>query len=169
MKLPFKDYSYVVDNDVLITLMRYHPPDKPAYHAIWHEIESLIKQKNIFSTIVVYDDIMIYLGKDDRLKKWAISHKKRFFIPINSEIFRLAQDIAKKFPDLLDKKKLQTGEPDADPFLIALAKSEGATIITQERKDLPNRIPMVALHYKVKSKDLYEFFEERKLKFVKER
>lgn len=168
MKLPFKDYSYVVDNDVLITLMRYHPPDKPAYHAIWHEIESLIKQKNIFSTIVVYDDIMTYLGKDDRLKKWAISHKKRFFIPINSEIFRLAQDIAKKFPDLLDKKKLQTGEPDADPFLIALAKSEGATIITQERKDLPNRIPMVALHYKVKSKDLYEFFEERKLKFVKE-
>jgi len=168
MKLPFKDYSYVVDNDVLITLMRYHPPDKPAYHAIWHEIESLIKQKNIFSTIVVYDDIMRYLGKDDRLKKWAISHKKRFFIPINSEIFRLAQDIAKKFPDLLDKKKLQTGEPDADPFLIALAKSEGATIITQERKDLPNRIPMVALHYKVKSKDLYEFFEERKLKFVKE-
>ena len=168
MKLPFKDYSYVVDNDVLITLMRYHPPDKPTYHAIWHEIESLIKQKNIFSTIVVYDDIMRYLGKDDRLKKWAISHKKRFFIPINSEIFRLAQDIAKRFPDLLDKKKLQTGEPDADPFLIALAKSEGATIITQERKDLPNRIPMVALHYKVKSKDLYEFFEERKLKFVKE-
>lgn len=168
MKLPFKDYNYVVDNDVLITLMRYHPPDKPAYYAIWDEIESLIKQKNIFSTIVVYDDIMRYLGKDDRLKKWAISHKKRFFIPINSEIFRLAQDIAKNFPDLLDKKKLQTGEPDADPFLIALAKSEGATIITQEKKDLSNRIPMVALHYKVKSIDLYEFFEERKLKFVKE-
>ena len=167
MKFAFGD-TYVVDNDVLITLMRYHPPDKPAYHAIWDEIESLIKQKNIFSTIVVYDDIMKYLGKDHRLKKWAISHKKRFFIPINSEIFRLAQDIAKKFPDLLDKKKLQTGEPDADPFLIALAKSEGATIITQERKDHPNRIPMVASHYKVKSIDLYEFFEERKLKFVKE-
>jgi hypothetical protein len=52
--------------------------------------------------------------------------------------------------------------------LIALAKSEGATIITQERKDLPNRIPMVASHYGVKSIDLYEFFEKRKLKFVKE-
>jgi hypothetical protein len=63
---------------------------------------------------------------------------------------------------------LQTGEPDADPFLIALAKSEGATIITQERQDLPNRIPMVASRYRIKSLDLYEFFEERKLKFVKE-
>lgn len=168
MKLPFGD-RYVVDNDVLITLMRYHPPDKPAYRAIWDEIESLIKQDSIFSTIVVYDDVKEYLGKDDRLKKWAVSHKKSFFIPINQEVFKLAQDVAKRFPDLLDKKKLQTGEPDADPFLIALAKSEGATIITQERKDLPNRIPMVALHYKVKSIDLYKFFEERKLKFVKEK
>lgn len=167
MKLAFGN-RYVVDNDVLITLMRYHPPDKPAYHAIWEEIESLIKQKNIFSTIVVYDEIIKYLGKNDQLKKWAISHKKRFFISPDKETWQLAQDIIKKFPDLLDKKKLQTGEPDADPFLIALAKSEGATIITQERKDLPNRIPMVASHYSVKSIDLYEFFEERKLKFIKE-
>lgn len=167
MKLPFGD-SYVVDTNVLITLMAHHPPDKPAYQAIWDEIESLIKQKNIFSTIVVYDEIIKYLGKDDRLKKWAISHKKRFFISPDEETWQFAQDIIKKFPDLLNKKKLQTGEPDADPFLIALAKSEGATIITQERKGLPNKMPMVASHYRVKSVDLYEFFEERKLKFVKE-
>jgi predicted nucleic acid-binding protein len=161
--------DYVVDNNVMITLMAYHPQDKPTYQAIWDEIEALIKQKNIFSSMVVYDEIMRYLGKDDRLKKWAISHKKRFFISPDEETWRLAQDIVKKFPDLVDKKKLQTGEPNADPFLIALAKSRGATIITQERKDLPNRIPMVASHYSVKSIDLYEFFEERKLKFVKER
>jgi predicted nucleic acid-binding protein len=167
MKLPFGD-SYVVDNNVLITLMAHHPQDRPAYRAIWDEIETLIKQGKIFSTMVVYEEIMRYLGKDDRLKKWARAHKKRFFIPTDSERFQLAQDVAKKFPDLLDKKKLQTGEPDADPFLIALARSEGATIITQERKDLPNRIPMVAFHYRVRSIDLYEFFEERKLKFVKE-
>jgi len=167
MKLAFGN-NYVVDTDVLITLMTYHPQDKPAYQAIWDEIETLIKQENIFSTMVVYDEIIKYLGKNDQLKKWAISHKKRFFISPNQETWQLAQDIIKKFPDLLNKKKLQTGEPDADPFLIALAKSEGATIITQERKDLPNKIPMVALHYSVKSIDLYEFFEERKLKFVKE-
>ena len=167
MKLAFGN-NYVVDTDVLITLMTYHPQDKPAYQAIWDEIETLIKQENIFSTMVVYDEIIKYLGKNDQLKKWAISHKKRFFISPNKETWQLAQDIIKKFPDLLNKKKLQTGEPDADPFLIALAKSEGATIITQERKDLPNKIPMVTLHYSVKSIDLYEFFEERKLKFVKE-
>ena len=160
--------NYAVDTNVLITLMAHHPQDKPTYQAIWDEIEALIKQENIFSTMIVYEEIIRYLGKNDQLKKWAISHKKRFFISPDKETWQLAQDIIKKFPDLLNKKKLQTGEPDADPFLIALAKSEGATIITQERKDLPNRIPMVASYYRVKSIDLYEFFERRKLKFVKE-
>ena len=68
MKLPLGN-NYVVDTNVLITLIAHHPPDKPAYQAIWGEIETLIKQKNIFSTTVVYDGIMKYLGKDDRLKK----------------------------------------------------------------------------------------------------
>ena len=168
MKLPFEDYNYVADNNVLITLITFYPKDKPTFKALWDEIENLIKQKTMFSTDVVYKEINRYRGKNDIVKKWAKSHKKSFFIPTGKETWELAQNIIKKFPDLLDKKKLQTGEPDADPFLIALAKSEGATIITQERKDLPNRIPMVALHYGVKSIDLYEFFEERKLKFVKE-
>ena len=167
MKLAFGN-NYVVDINVLITLMAYYPQDKPTYQAIWDEIDTLIKQQNMFSTIVVYDEIMKYLGKDDRLKKWAKSHKKRFFISHDQETWQLAQEVIRNFPDLLDKKKLQTGEPDADSFLIALARSEGATIITQERKDLPNRIPMVASHYNVKSIDLHDFFEERKLKFVKE-
>ncbi|MFH1771848.1 MAG: DUF4411 family protein [Candidatus Omnitrophota bacterium] len=167
MKLAFGN-TYAVDTDVLINLMRYHPQDKPTYQAIWDEIETLIKQRGIFSTTVVYDEIIKYIGKNDQLRKWAISHKKNFFIPLNQEIWQFGQDIMKKYPDLLDKKKLQTGEPEADPFLIALAKSEGATIITQERKDLANRIPIVASNYDVKCIDLYEFFEERKLKFVKE-
>jgi len=167
MELPFGN-KYVVDTDVLITLMKYYPQDNSTFNAIWDDIENLIKQKNIFSTSVVYDEIMKYEGKDDRLRKWAKTHKKRFFIPTNSEIFELVKDIIKVFPDLPDKKKLQTGEPDADPFVIALAQSEGATIVTQEKKDNPNKIPTVAEHYKIKSIDLFGFFSERGLKFVKE-
>lgn len=167
MELPFGN-KYVVDTDVLITLMKYYPPDNPTFNAIWDDIENLIKQKNIFSTSVVYDEIMKYEGKDDRLRKWAKTHKKRFFIPIDSEIFQLAKDIIKVFPDLPDKKKLQTGEPDADSFIIALAQSKGATIVTQEKKDSPNKIPMVAEHYERKSIDIFEFFAKRGLKFIKE-
>ena len=168
MKLPFRDYNYVVDTNALITLLTFYPKDKSTFKALWDEIENLIKQKIMFSTDIVYKEINRYRGKNDIVKKWAISRKKSFFISPNKETWEFAQKIIRRFPDLLDKKKLQTGEPQADPFLIALAKSENAFIVTQERKDLANGIPMVALHYKVKSIDLYEFFEERKLKFIKE-
>ncbi|MDI6784614.1 MAG: DUF4411 family protein, partial [bacterium] len=70
--------------------------------------------------------------------------------------------------DLLNHKKLETGEEEADPFLIALAKTEGAIIITQESKTNPNKIPAVAANYQVKTIDLFEFFNERGLKFIKE-
>ena len=159
--------KYVIDTNVLITLMNYYRPNDPTFKAIWDEIEELIKQKNIFTTEVVYDEIMTYLGKDDRLKKWAKANKKRFFIPTNPEIFQLAQDIIRKFPDFPNKKKLLTGEPDADPFLIALAQSEGATIVTQEKQEL-NKVPLIASRYGVKSIDHFGFFTERRLKFIKE-
>jgi len=165
MKIPFKN-RFVVDTNVLITLINYYPQNNPTFKAIWDEIKELIKQKNIFSTIVVYEEIMEYLGKDDRLKKWAQAHKKQFFIPTNPEIFQLAKDIIKAFPDLPDKKKLQTGEPDADPFIIALAKSEGAAIITQEKDE--SKIPTVAKYYNIKCINLFEFFKEQGLKFIKE-
>ncbi|PJB27457.1 hypothetical protein CO111_05180 [Candidatus Desantisbacteria bacterium CG_4_9_14_3_um_filter_50_7] len=67
MKLPLG--NFVVDTNVLITLMAFYPRNNPTFKAIWDEIEELIKQKKIFSTSVVYDEIMQYAGKNDSLKK----------------------------------------------------------------------------------------------------
>jgi len=168
MELSFGD-KYVIDTDVLITLIKHYPPDKPTFKAIWDEIENLIKQRSMFSTSVVYDEIGRYEGKGERVKKWAEANKKHFFIEVDPETWQFAQEIIRKFPALIKKKNIETGEQDADPFLIALAKSKGATIITQEKDD-PNKtkIPNVAAHYKIKSTDLFGFFAERGLKFIKE-
>jgi len=67
MKLPLG--NFVVDTNVLITLMAFYPRNNPTFKAIWDEIEELIKQKKIFSTSIVYDEIMQYAGKNDSLKK----------------------------------------------------------------------------------------------------
>jgi len=60
---------FIIDTNVLITLMAFYPRNNPTFKAIWDEIEELIKQKKIFSTSVVYDEIMQYAGKNDSLKK----------------------------------------------------------------------------------------------------
>ena len=168
MKLPFGD-SYCVDTDALITLMTFYPHNIQTFSAIWQDIETLIKEKRMVSVKYVHDEIKKYQGKNDALKKWAAKqNRKHFFLPIDKEVLSLAQEVIVQFPDLLDKKKLQTGENEADPYLIALARHTGSKIITQENKEKPHKIPLVAAHYQVNSINLFEFFEERGLKFVKE-
>ena len=73
------------------------------------------------------------------------------------------------FENCRTRKNWRRAKPDADPFLIALAQSEGATIVTQEKDDRnKTKIPKVAKYYNIKCIDLFEFFEERGLKFIKE-
>ena len=52
----------------------------------------------------------------------------------------------------------------ADPYLIAMAICNEATIITQEHKTKANRIPPIAAHFGIRSLNLLEFFQELKIK-----
>ena len=166
MKLPFTK-SYCIDTDALITLKTHYPKKEPPFKAIWEEIEKLIKEGNLFSIKIVEKEIRKYQGKDDFLKKWIDAYKKQFIIPIDSEIWSAGEKIMTEHPELLDKKKLSNNDPEADPFLIALAFAKGSTIITQESKSNPNKIPMVASYYRIKCINLFEFFNEQGLEFVK--
>ena len=165
MKLPFIK-SYCIDTNVLITLKAHYPKKAPAFKAVWEEIERLIKEGNMYTVELVEAEIKKYVG-DDFLVKWIKAHKKQFIVPVDSEIWTAGKKIMGEHPELLDKKKLSDNEPEADPFLIALAYSKGATIITQESKTNPNRIPTIAGYYQIPCIDLFEFFNEQKLEFVK--
>ncbi len=166
MKLPFIK-SFCIDTDALITLKTFYPKKEPAFKAIWEEIEKLIKEGNMFTIKFVEEEIKKYQGKDDFLKKWVKARKKHFIVPVNGEIWEAGQKIIREHPELLDQKKLANNEPEADPFLIALAYSRGATIITQENKEKPNKIPTVASYYQIRCISLFEFFNEQGLTFVK--
>lgn len=165
MKLPFIK-SYCIDTDALITLKTYYPKKEGAFKTIWEEIERLIKEGNMFTTKLVEDEIKKYMG-DDFLIKWIKAHRKQFIVPIDSEIWTAGQKIINEHRELLDKKKLSDNEPEADPFLIALAYSRDATIITQESKTNPNKIPTVAGYYQIRCINLFEFFNEQRLEFIK--
>src|SRR3990172_1090878 len=161
MKLPFIK-SYYIDTSALIDLKVRYPKNNPAFKAIWDEIERLIKEDCMFTVKHVEDEIIKYQGKDDFLKKWMDAHKKRLIIPMDSDIWTAGEKVMNEHPELLDKKKLANNDPEADPFLVALAYVKGGTIITQESKDNPNKIPMVARNYKIKCIDLFEFFNEQR-------
>lgn len=108
-----------------------------------------------------------YLGKDQRLKRWTKRHKKQFFRPVDAESFSIAKVVIDKAPHWKEKIIHGVIKVIADPYIVALAKTHEAKIITEESKDVPGRIPMVADSLGIKSINLFEFFTERGLAFVK--
>jgi len=159
MKLPFLDYSYSIDTSSLIHLKHY-PSD--VFQSLWENLENLIQNGRLISPREVLKELE---KRDDEILKWARIHKK-MFRDLDPEQTKIVTDVLSNFLTLIDPNK---ETPDADPFVIALAKSEGCSVITQEKKTTdPNskpRIPNVCEKYNIKAISLFDFFRELKWKF----
>lgn len=89
--------------------------------------------------------------RDDILKEWIKMNPSFFTEPTPDEMLfiRNIYEI-KHFQASLSQKKLLSGGPFADPFIIAQAKIESATVVTSE-KNAPNsaKIPNICKHFDV--------------------
>lgn len=169
MKLFFPGYCYCIDTSALIDLKPYYPDVFPS---LWKNIEQFISQGRLIAPCEVLYELEKYGDKDDELLKWAKKHKKMFKGLDNEQINQM-RDIVRNFRNFVDINKTT---PEADPFVIALAISEGCTVVTSEQpaKLVANlvvnpsarpKIPDVCEFYKVKWLPLSEFFREQKWKF----
>ncbi|MCF8350516.1 MAG: DUF4411 family protein, partial [Bacteroidales bacterium] len=155
-----------IDTSGLIQLEFTFKYDNPVFQAIWEEIEDLIQQGRFRTINFVEQEINSYEGKQDFLKKWIKKWKKSFIYPTDAECFNAAIPIVNEEYDsgFFDPKKQAEGIEEADPYLIAYCKVHNFTLITNESKTRPNRIPGVALKNGVKCIDIYDFLKERELK-----
>ncbi|MFN3384948.1 MAG: DUF4411 family protein [Archaeoglobaceae archaeon] len=106
----------------------------------------------------------------DELKEWANRRREMFISPDGSQIDEVKK-ILKDFPSLAKPEKF---DPNADPWLIALAnvKKRDITlsptryiIVTEESKTKQNRIPSIAGKYGIVCINLIELFKKKKWKF----
>lgn len=149
--------GYCIDTCSLVDLwMRFYPPD--VFQTLWEkDLESLFYHGLLIAPQEVFNELN---HQEDLLFDWAKKHKK-MFRDLDEEQVKLVREIVKNFPKLIDSRKTTA---DADPFIIALAKSKGWTVITSEIPD-PQRkkpkIPDVCQEYSVKCISLVEFFREQ--------
>jgi hypothetical protein len=174
MKIPFGDKEnnvYLIDTSGLIKLESTFKYDNPVFSAIWEEIEELIKQGRFKTLDFVEDEINDYEGKEDFLKKWLQEWKKQIVVPTDEESINAAIPIinAEYNTGFFDAKKQASGKEEADPYLIAYCKVNNCTLITNESKLKPNKIPAVAARYDVKCIDINDFLAERELKMERKR
>lgn len=127
-------------------------------------------EKGQFKTLnVVEDEINNYEGEHTFLKKWIQECKKDLIVEVDEDCFNAAIPIinAEYNTGFFDPKKQAEGKEEADPYLIAYCKVNGYTLITNESKVKPNKIPAVAKRNGVICIDVNDFLVERDLRMEK--
>jgi hypothetical protein len=160
MKLPFESHSYCIDTNALIDLWRrLYPMD--IFPSLWKKMEDLVHSGKLIAPREVLNELE---KMDDDLLKWAKKHRAIFIAPETEQLDQV-KEILRVFPTLIDPNKTT---PDADPFVIALAITERAVVVTNEKAAGPGgppKIPNVCLKYDVKCLNLLDFFREQKWNF----
>jgi len=162
---------YVIDTSGLIKLESTFPRNNFTFEAIWEEIEELIKLKRFQTIDFVEEEISKYEEKEYFLKEWTKKWKKQFIFNTDEESFNAAIPIINEEFDsgFFDAKKQAQGIEEADPYLIAYCRVNGYTLITNESKVKPNKIPAVSAKNGVRCIDIYDFLTERELKMERRR
>jgi hypothetical protein len=116
--------EYSIDTSSIIEAWhRRYPLD--VFPALWDGLDRLISSGRLQAS----DEVLVELKKkDDDLYHWAKS-RPAMFRALDEEIQFAVIDLLNDFPKLVNTQK---GRSQADPFVIALARTQGCTVVTNE-------------------------------------
>jgi Domain of unknown function (DUF4411) len=115
---------YCIDTSSLVEwwFLRYPPSIFPSLRA---RIEGLISSGRLVTSEFVVQELGV---KGDELFNWAKAQAS-FSVSTSQDVLNEAASIVVRFPALVDPGAQET---QADPFLIALARTRGLTVVTEE-------------------------------------
>ncbi|MBS0026489.1 DUF4411 family protein [Chitinophaga sp. 22321] len=158
--------KYCIDANVLIQAWQkyYNPKFCPDY---WNVLIELGKQGVIFIPEMVYEEIV---RTEDDLSKW-LKNSKIPIHKISEPVTVCLQKIYSNNPvhkNLVDNTKARSL---ADPWVIAHALNENATVVTKEEKvtalnSVKIKIPNVCENMGIRWINDFEFIQELDLQFM---
>lgn len=122
------DVAYSVDTSALIDgLERYYRPAN--FPSLWERIDALIAQGRLFCTEEV---LLEATARDLPTKAWCELRKERLVVVTDAAVAVETRALLGRYPTMTKALK---GRNRADPFVIAVAKMRGATVVTGEGQD----------------------------------
>jgi hypothetical protein len=152
--------GFCIDTSALIEMTNY-PQD--IFSGLWLDLGSIADEGLLISP----REVFVEIGKkwEEDLQKWVKLHSN-MFVKLDEDQFLMAQNIITKFPKLV---KINKTIPDADPFVIALAKSRGSWVVVTSENSSKNKfvpkIPDVCKSLNVKYIDLHNLLRECNFKY----
>lgn len=147
---------YVFDTSSLSILLKHYYPDR--FPSFWSRFDDSLKRRQVVSVREVERELRRY-GK--HFADWAKSNSSIFVAPTAAELTFVARIFqVSHFQSMIRVQERLSGDPVADPFVIAHANQIGGCVVTQE-EDKPNssKIPTVCRHFEVPCCNLEEFMQ----------
>lgn len=151
--------GFCIDACALIDLDPYF---REVFPTLWEDMGKLVRDGLLVAPKEVHKEI----GReyDGDVQRWTKEHMM-MFIELDEDQMKEVKAIEERFENLIDSDKTI---PDADSFLIGLAKSRGKwTVVTSEKpsKNLIPKIPDVCEALEIPCIDLYNFFLQAGFKY----
>ena len=136
---------------------RHYPPD--VFPTVWERFDQLIRHNHLKAIDEVKRELEDH---GDELYDW-VKLRKKMFCSLDANIQRQARGIQRQFPTLV---KIDRTRPDADPFVIALAKEHNLTVVCyEESKPSKPRIPDACQALGIPCINLVELFRREGWQF----
>ena len=146
---------YVIDTSIWIHVGRHHPPD--IFRSVWQRFDTAAAAGDIVSPKEVLHELQ---QGDDALGAY-LGARSSLFVPLDEAQMTAVADVVRACPGLVDEEA-ERGR--ADPFVVALARVRGGTVVTGERprrsSTAPFRIPDACAHYGLSCLDWFGFLRE---------
>lgn len=125
---------YSVDTSALMDWQaRFYPTD--VFIGLKAQIERLIANGKLRAPEIVREELDA-VGTP-ALKSWA-KNQAGLFVPLDPQLQHETKDIQARYPELAD---VRSGHESADPWVIALARLRGWTVVSQETSASEKRKP----------------------------
>ncbi|MDR1227407.1 MAG: DUF4411 family protein [Azoarcus sp.] len=159
---------YVFDTSSIRALQHFYPR---VFKKIWADLDSLAQAGDFISTREVFNELERQAVSEEVLH-WAKERKALFTTPTANEQKFVAEIFKiQHFQGLIGAQQRLKGTPVADPFVIACAKANGGTVVTEEGWEHPSqtltpkpnaaKIPNVCQHFNIPCIDLEEFMHQQ--------
>ncbi len=148
--------QYCFDTNAFITSWHKRYPVE-VFPSLWAQLSDCANDGTIISPDEVYREIQ---KQKDPLYHW-VKDRKCLFYPVDAP---LAQSLSEIYEVEHFRRMVETGRNAADPWVVALARITGRTVVTEESrstKPVKNpKIPNVCEHFSVRWIPFADFLRE---------
>lgn len=151
--------KYIIDTDVLIGFNDSLPMD--VYETQWKMIGENIENGKIIICEAVFNEIK----KSVELKEWLDNYKKLIASCYSDKVLIEAKIIINEYPKLID---INNPSDQSDPYVIALAKLNRFTVLTNEKYSeggKKTKIPYICKKMLINCINIHDFYIKEGWKF----